>query len=172
MKPDRFIHIRAKYVASMPVDKEPVTFVTKPENDFVTGFETKTSTNSRTFEPCNTVTFVTRENIQAPRKSVQRTLLLCRSFAKQDDGTPKSEDTEKKKSAHDSFPGEHPKTHVTFVTNVTGGDPEGGEAAETTTERIARLDRERNERDRLAKRGYDYDGYGDQSYQLTLVANS
>jgi hypothetical protein len=34
------------------------------------------------------------------------------------------------------------------------------------SERIAQLDLERNERDRLAKRGYDYDGRGDQSYRF------
>jgi len=190
MKPDRFIHIRARYTASMPVDGEFVTNVTKPENALVTDFETKTSTNSKAFELITTVTNVTRQNIQSPKNGTACTLLFRRSFAKQDGGTPKSEDTENKKCAHHPFLGEHSKIEVTPVTPVTsekpsenkgllGGEPvtspkkhlvtpvtnvapEGGDAAE----RIARLDAERNERDRLAKRGYDYDGYGDLSYQF------
>ena len=53
-------------------------------------------------------------------------------------------------------------SHLPKNQGGTGGtNAESGDVAA----RIAQLDAERNERDRLAKRGYDYDGRGDQSYQ-------
>jgi hypothetical protein len=57
-------------------------------------------------------------------------------------------------------------TFDSFVSECPRGICPPDEPSETPAERCAQLDAERNERDRLAHRGYDYDGRGDQSYRF------
>jgi hypothetical protein len=154
MKVDRFAHIRSARSAARAhslgdyskigvtgvtgvTDEKPSEnkgllgdeSVTPPENAGITDLPAKTSTDSRDFQSCYTVTPVTPQNIVNGKFD----------------------------SACASLPASgHRDTQ----------DTEDEAAAETTIESIARLDAERNERDRIARRGYDYDGRGDQSYQF------